>query len=364
MIAAAHTKSPHGARRHLQSLLLRAGKTLAVTKRATNVSPPNGASSNVWMHRTLRYLVKTSRVVLLIVTCLHAKANVPGEFVPKKAHWQNPRGFSIPNPKNKAVVVFLHGSAIEKLDDACDPNGEIPGFSVPEVIRQLAGTKVAGLELVVFAPCDGRATNLGEPLKIEQRVSAIEQTLQGLGRAGVDPSQIFLVGQSAGGWAALLHEKRHPGSVNSVIAFAPAFAGKKRSRTDIWQRRHDEQSAEIASAERLSALVFAFENDAYNTPEDLSFLSRIKGTTLLRMPEKDIGGVACEIPFFASSHGQAYRKCFSDTQAEVLLGFLGQNLQRHTVTASAVVNHNQLDHPDKTAAQIALSLIYPSAANE
>jgi pimeloyl-ACP methyl ester carboxylesterase len=354
---------PHAVRRHLQLLLLRVGGKASVTKRVTAVMPPNGVSSNVWMHRTLRHLVKTSRVVLLIVGCLHAKANVPGEFVPKKNHWQNPRGFSIPNPKDKAVVVFLHGSVIEKLDDTCDPNGEVPGFSVPEVIRHLAGAEVAGLELVVFAPCDGRATHLGEPLKIDQRVTAIEQTLEELGRAGVDPSRIVLVGQSAGGWAALLHEKRHPGSVNSVIAFAPAFAGKKRWRPDIWQRRHEEQAAEIASAERIPALVFAFENDAYNTPDDLSFLSRIKGTTLLRMPDKAIAGVACEIPFFASSHGQAYRKCFSDTQAEVLLGFLGQHLQRQTVTAP-VASHDLIDNPGNTTAQIALSLIYPSAANE
>lgn len=360
----AHIKPPQGARQHLQSLLRRAGKRLPVTKRVINVTVLNRASSIVWMHRTLRYLVKKSQVVLLIVTCLHAKANVSGEFVPKKDHWQNPRGFSIPNPINKAVVVFLHGSSIEKMDDACDPNGESPGFSVPEVIRQLAGTEVAGLELVVFAPCDGRATNLGEPLKIEQRVSAIEQTLQGLGRAGVDPSRIFLVGQSAGGWAALLHEKRHPGSVNSVVAFAPAFAGKKRSRTDIWQRRHDEQSAEIASAKRMSALVFAFENDAYNPPEDLSFLSSIKGTTLLRMPEKNIGGIDCEIPLFASSHSQAYRKCFSDTQTEVLLGFFGRNLQRKTVTASAVFDHDQINDPDNGVAQISMLSTYPTGTDK
>lgn len=363
MIVASHTKPPHHARRQLKLPPLRADRTSPVTKRVTTATAPHGVSSKVWMHRTLRHLVKTSRVVLLVVTCLHAKANV-GEFVPKKDHWKNSLGFNIPNAKSKAVVVFLHGSSIEKLDDTCDPNGEVPGFSVPEVIRDLAGTKVAGLDLVVFAPCDGRATNLGEPIKIEQRVTAIEQTLKGLGQAGIDPSRIVLVGQSAGGWAALLHEKRHPGSVNSVIAFAPAFAGKKRARTDLWQQRHDEQAAEIASAESMSALVFAFDNDAYNTPDDLSFLSRIKGTTLLRMPDKNIGGVVCEIPLFASSHGQAYRKCFSNTQTAVLLGFIGQNLQRQTVNASAALSHDLPDYRDNTAVQIALSRIVPSGTGE
>lgn len=286
------------------------------------------------LRRQLRHLVKTSRAVILVIGCLHAKAHVPGEVTTKKSQWQNPRSLSIANPKSKAVVLFLHGSVVEKLDDTCDPSGETPGFSVPEVVRGLAGTQVSGLEVVVFAPCHGRATQLGEPLKIDQRVDAIEQTLQELARTGVDPSHIFLIGQSAGGWAALLHQKRHPGSVNAIIAFAPAFAGKKRWRPDDWQQRHEKQSAEIMSAKRISALVFAFENDVYNTPEDLAFLSQIQGTTLLRLPEKTISGVVCEIPFFSSSHSQAYRECFTSTQSDVLLNFLRQHLPPETMAAS------------------------------
>jgi pimeloyl-ACP methyl ester carboxylesterase len=292
----------------------------------------NGIHKTIRRH--LRHLVKTSRAVILVIGCLHAKANVPNEVITKKSQWQTPRSLSIADPKSKAVVLFLHGSVVEKLDDTCDPSGNTPGFSVPDVVRGLAGKQVSGLEVVVLAPCHGRATQLGEPRKIDQRVDAIEQTLQELARMGVDPSQIFLIGQSAGGWAALLHQKRHPGSVNSIIAFAPAFAGKKRWRPDDWQQRHEKQSAEIMSARRISALVFAFENDEYNTPEDLEFLSRIQGTTLLRLPEKTIAGVVCEIPFFSSSHSQAYRECFTNTQSDVLLNYLRQHLPPEKVAGS------------------------------
>lgn len=312
------------------------------------------------LHALVRHVVKTSRMVLLVVGCLHAKAHVQGEFALKKIQAQNSRSLTVANPKSKAVVLFLHGSVIEKLDDTCDPFGETPGFSVPEVVKELAGTQIAGLEVVVMAPCHGRATQMGEPLKIDQRVAAIEQTLQELGRAGFDSSRIFLVGQSAGGWAALLHQKRYPGSANSIIAFAPAFAGKKHSRTSLWQQRHETQSAEILAAPNLSALVFAFENDAYNSPEDLAFLEQIKGTKLLKMPEKSIAGVPCDIPLFASSHGHAYRKCFSSTQSEVLQGFLRQRLIPEDIvgqdssfqgkkTETVAVSEKQLEshRPDK-----------------
>lgn len=313
--------------------LPRSGRKPVAVRGVTVVDLSGGLRSKPWLNGTLRHLIRTSRVALLVVGCLHAKAHASGEFFPKKETWKTSRGFSIPSPKAKAVILFLHGSSIEKMDDTCDPGGEEAGFSVPEVVRQLAGSEVAGLELVVFAPCDGQATVAGEPIKIEQRVTAIERTLIELGRAGIDRSRIVLMGHSAGGWAALLHQKRNPRSVNSVIAFAPAFAGKKQWRPDVWQRRHEEQAAEIASAERIPALVFSFENDAYNTPDDLSFLSRVKGATLLRLPEKTIGGVDCELPFFASSHSHAYRRCFSETQAQVLLDFLRQRLQSERIAA-------------------------------
>ena len=338
----------------------RAGNLRHAARSAGVLTLPIAMSSKILAHRALSRFIKSSRLVFLVVCCLHAKANTPGEFVPKKEHWKNPRGFSIPNPKAKAVVVFLHGSFIEKLDDKCDPNGDASGFSVPEVVRQLAGTAVGGLEVVVYAPCHGQATAMGEPIKIDQRVTAIEQTLAELARAGVDPSRIVLVGHSAGGWAALLHEKRHPGSVNSVIAFAPAFAGEKRGRPEVWQQRHDAQAAEIGSAERIPALVFSFDNDAYNTPGDLGFLSRIKGTTLLRMPDKAIAGVACEIPFLASSHAHAYRKCFSDTQASVLLEFLQKHLrgQELSVPVIQAIRDNSIAEPanDSVSAGVNVSL--------
>jgi pimeloyl-ACP methyl ester carboxylesterase len=290
--------------------------------------PQNGQRGmmHTGLRRALRHFIKTSHATVLLVGCLHAKAMVNGEFNTKKNHWQNNRGLSIANPKSKAVIVYLHGSVLDKLDDRCDPNNEVLGESVPEVIQQLSGTEVLGLEVMVFAPCHGRATNLGEPLKIEQRVQAIDETLKELSRAGIEPSQIFLVGQSAGGWAALLHQKRHPQSVNAVVAFAPAFAGKKRLRPEIWQQRHELQAAEILSANLISSLVFAFKNDDYNSQDDLDFLSRVKGTTLLKLPGDAIAGIDCDIPLFGSSHRNAFRKCFDQTQSTVVRDFLQQRL--------------------------------------
>jgi hypothetical protein len=314
----------HTVRSRLNAMRQLVGGTTLGSKPRENDSATvkNGAN----LKRTLRRLIKTSHAAVLLVGCLHAKAMVNGEVNTKKNHWQNNRGLSIANPKSKAVILYLHGSVVEKVDDRCDPTSTVLGDTVPDVVQQLNGSKVLGLEVMVFAPCHGRATKLGEPLKIDQRVQAIDETLKELKRAGIDASQIFLVGQSAGGWAALLHQKRHPNSVNAVIAFAPAFAGKKQMRPEVWQQRHESQAAEILSANLISSLVFAFKNDDYNSPEDLNFLSKIKGTTLLKLPGDAIAGVDCDIPLFGSSHRNVFRKCFDQTQSSVLKNFLQERL--------------------------------------
>jgi Serine aminopeptidase, S33 len=320
-----HDTLRHTVRSRLQTLH-QLMSDLTFSDRDAIAKSPGGGMSHSSLRRTLRHFIKTSHATVLLLGCLHAKAMVNEEFNPKKNHWQNNRGLSIANPKSKAVILYLHGSVVDKLDDRCDPSNEMLGESVPDVVQQLNGTEILGLEVMVFAPCHGRATNIGEPLKIDQRVQAIDETLKELNRAGVDPSQIFLIGQSAGGWAALLHQKRYPQSVNSVVAFAPAFAGKKRWRPEVWQQRHELQAAEILSANLISSLIFAFENDDYNSPDDLKFLSRIKGTTLLKLPDDAIAGVDCDIPFFGSSHKNAFRKCFDRTQSETLRNFLQQRL--------------------------------------
>ncbi len=324
----------HTVRSRLQTLhgLMRGAKPSSESTEAQSRSLKTDAG----LRRTLRRFIKTSHAAVLLVGCLHAKAMVNGDFNVKKNHWQNNRGLSIANPKSKAVVLYLHGSVVEKMDDRCDPNSSELGESVPEVVRHLNGAEVLGLEVMVFAPCHGRATKLGEPLKIDQRVQAIDETLKELNRAGIEPSQIFLVGQSAGGWAALLHQKRHPRSVNAVVAFAPAFAGKKQWRPEVWQQRHESQAAEILSANLISSLVFAFKNDDYNSQSDLDFLSRVKGTTLLKLPDDAIAGVDCDIPLFGSSHKNAFRKCFDQTQSGVLKNFLQERLlaEMHVQQAS------------------------------
>lgn len=68
----------------------------------------------------------------------------------------------------------------------------------------------------------------------------------------------------------------HGDRFNGAIAFAPSFAGP-RDEIDVYPRWRREarprQIAHMKTAGRLDALVFAYERDRFNRPEELRFLT-------------------------------------------------------------------------------------------
>ena len=93
---------------------------------------------------------------------------------------------------------------------------------------------------------------------------------------GVKPQHIFLAGHSNGGWTSLMMMRDVNSRFNGVIAYAPAFEGK-RSENSLapWWRNtvRPMQIKDMLAAPNMNALVFAYENDAYNRPQELQFLA-------------------------------------------------------------------------------------------
>ena len=91
----------------------------------------------------------------------------------------------------------------------------------------------------------------------------------------LQPKNLFLAGHSNGAWTALMMMKDVNTRFNGVIAFAPAFAGKRSeiSFAPWWRNTtRPRQIKEMLTAPRMDALVFAYENDAFNRPQELQFL--------------------------------------------------------------------------------------------
>ena len=101
----------------------------------------------------------------------------------------------------------------------------------------------------------------------------LEEKIQQLNQAGIKSENIFVSGFSAGGWTALMAARMLPTRFKGGVLFAPAFAGPRYETRifPIWRKvLRPKQINEILEAERLDFLIFAYNDDPFNRPEDLN----------------------------------------------------------------------------------------------
>lgn len=270
--------------------------------------------------KTASYVLYWATVGFLLASC-----TASSQFIPAPLPDTPPHSVAYSSPEKRVLLIYNHGSRATYLPDACAPNGR----TTPNVVKALSGRTVGGLDIVVYGLC----TNVPpdpveqpipvEDIKLMRRVRKIEEVVRTFLDSGVPPKHIFLVGHSAGGWASLLVARRQQVPMNAVIAFAPAFAGRKAHRAEEWQALHEQHVAFLLAADQLHALVFAFDNDTYNPPEDLVFLRAIPGVHFLRLSEQAIAGVQCQSP---NGHRTVFQDCFMQTQQEVILAYIEARL--------------------------------------
>ena len=111
---------------------------------------------------------------------------------------------------------------------------------------------------------------------IYKRKKEINKILDQLIEKGVNPQKIFLTGFSAGGWTSLMMMDELEKKFNSAIVFAPAFAGPRSEikKYPRWRKiERPRQVKEMIEAKIIKALIFAYEDDAFNRPQELNFLT-------------------------------------------------------------------------------------------
>jgi hypothetical protein len=260
----------------------------------------------------------------LIVVFLSGCA-YPDKDIPDSLPVSFPASLVHPHPEKRILLIFNHGSMPEFIPDNCEPEGE----TTPKVVKGLNGKTVKGLEIVVYSLCTEAKTGdydyktrTGEP-KVIKRAKNLEKVVRNFQNVDVLGEQIFLVGQSAGAWASLLVARRKNVKFNSIIAFAPGFAGRKSVRKPGWQELHDDHVEWISEAKEIKALVYAFEHDTLSPPEDLEFLKDIPGVRFLHLVDETFEGVRCNR---LNEHMMAFQDCFADTQERVILDYIEERL--------------------------------------
>lgn len=258
-------------------------------------------------------------LLILVVLTTSACTSISG-FV---GHSSTPTLESIPQPENKLFLLYHHGSLPENTKDPCHPASSFLPGRVPNVIQQLAGTRIGDHEIVVYALCSkvpGRFDAYPESeLKVRLRAKEIKDLLKRVHALKIPARQVFLVGHSAGAWASLLVAKDSPELFNAIIGFAPAFAGQTSLRSEQWQAFFEQQRNELTETKSISALLYAFAKDPYyRLEEDLGPLESIDGVTII-WPNNN---------HCLKGHRAVFRACFPDIASQQIREYLEQRLQR------------------------------------
>lgn len=170
--------------------------------------------------------------------------------------------------KETIVVIYNHGTRNPRKKERCNASYN----RIPQSLLELESER-----LQIYFLCSGATEGQGREHagnQIYARMYEIEQTVDALIKQGIKPEHIFLAGHSKGAWASLMLMNMVDKKFNAAILFAPALANRASERNFPWWRQEvrPKQIQQMLQAEKIDALIFAYEDDEYNRPQDLEFL--------------------------------------------------------------------------------------------
>ena len=207
---------------------------------------------------------------------------------------------SLINGADLKIIIWSHGTNRPQKRENCLK------LTIPETLFALSENDNVYFYFLCSRATDGN--KLGS--YIYKRKKEINRVLDQLISVGIKPKNIFLAGQSAGGWTSLMMMDQVEKKFNSAIVFAPAFAGP-RSETDIapeWRKvERPRQIKKMIKAKVIKALVFAYEDDPYNRPKELMFLKEKYPNSV------EMVGYKC-----GNGHSTTYNDCRFDKTKQII----------------------------------------------
>jgi pimeloyl-ACP methyl ester carboxylesterase len=245
---------------------------------------------------------------LLLLACAATPADAPVVISnPGLSSWQTRELLpEIELPRNATVVIYLHGTKNPVNREDCQYRNN----RVPETVQSVERMP----NTLLFYLCSQAVDGNLEGSYIEKRGAEIRQVLDKLTDAGIEPGNIFLAGHSAGAWAGLMLFADDSDRFNALIGFAPECCGRRDLEADYPRWRSSirpRQIARMLDAERIDALLFAYDDDMYNRPVELQFL-----------PATYPGSVKLVGYNCAGGHNTHIDDCRADTTAALIQTFI------------------------------------------
>ena len=215
---------------------------------------------------------------------------------------------AIGDPQSAVVVIYSHGTTRPQRLENCDAQYNEP----PSTLTDLTGGQSP---LIVHFLCS-LATDEGVAGSyIYKRADEIGDAVDAFAQAGVPAANIYLAGHSAGAWSSLMYMSEYAETVAGAVLFAPACCGPRHEIDDypIWRTEiRPQQAWEIAGGDTLDALVFAYTDDAFNRPQELTFLTDAYPQTVTLVSQ------SC-----GAGHGTFRNDCNANATRSAIAAYLG-----------------------------------------
>ena len=235
-----------------------------------------------------KYLINLL-IIFLFSNPLHADKLLKSGFL--SGEWKLDTNFEVKDPKNKILVIFNHGQ-----DDHDKPSKNCVWKNGIRNIASLSGEKTKGKEILVYNFC---TDHLGGDdwkrlwknkfefpykgiTKLDKRVNANLDLIEKFEKLGIPNNQIFIAGQSCGGWATMMLISKYPEKVAGGISTHHACYGKlskkykvkkngvEKALENFKKKRpgpaflRENQIKEISKAKNLPVLAFTHPKDPYD----------------------------------------------------------------------------------------------------
>jgi len=228
-------------------------------------------------------------IIFLFSSPLHADKLLKSGFL--SGEWKLNTNFEVKDPKNKILIIYNHGQ-----DDHDKPSKNCVWKNNIRNFASLTGKKVKDKEVLVYSFC---TDHLGGDdwkrlwkkkfdfpykgiTKLDKRVNANLDLVKKFIELGVPKNQIFLAGQSCGGWATMMLISKYPDKVAGGISTHHACYGKLSKKYKVkkvgiekalenFKKKkpgpavlRENQIKDISKAKNLPVLVFTHPKDPYD----------------------------------------------------------------------------------------------------
>lgn len=197
---------------------------------------------------------------------------------------------TIKTPENTIVLLFNHGTSNRTIKEPCRPKKN------PVAMKSLRHKEIKGNKVLTFHLCSKATGRKPESLTII-RAREIHNTVEAFKGVGVKTDNIFVLGQSRGGWASMYYSAYYGKKNGGVIVFSPSICSDTYDKC----KKIINENIKFFINEKIVGILYSHPKEKFDRTRQREFAKKLN--TL------DHRSDFCKkLPRFRA-HGAAFRPC-------------------------------------------------------